>query len=139
MKTKDFSILLLRFSIGLLLVFWGIDKLVDTAHALSVSDTFYLGLFSYEILLQIFGVLETLIGFAIIIGLWRKYVYPLMIIINLVSALGVWKSIIDPWGWYLEGTNVLFYPSLIILAGSLVLYAFREFDKVSMDNKLINT
>lgn len=34
------------------------------------------------------------------------------------------KSIVDPWRWVLEGTNVLFYPSLIVLAGSLVRRAF---------------
>jgi hypothetical protein len=61
-----------------------------------------------------------------------------MILMNAVSALGVWKSIVDPWGWYLEGTNVLFYPSLIILAGSLVLLTFLEFDNVALDVKLDN-
>lgn len=136
MSLKDFSMLLLRISIGLLLVFWGLDKLVNTEHAVAVSDKFYLGFFSQVMLLKIFGVIETLIGIIIVIGVWRKYTYPLMILINTVSALGVWKSIVDPWGWYLQGTNVLFYPSLIILAGSLVLMAFKEFDNVSLDGKL---
>ncbi|MBD3275980.1 MAG: DoxX family membrane protein [Candidatus Marinimicrobia bacterium] len=136
MSFRDFSILLLRVSIGLLLVFWGLDKLVNTEHAMAVSDTFYLGLFSQAVLLKIFGVVETLIGIVIILGIWRKYSYPLMILMNAVSALGVWKSIVDPWGWYLQDTNVLFYPSLIILAGSLVLLAFLEFDNVALDIKL---
>jgi hypothetical protein len=38
----------------------------------------------------------------------------------------VWRSIVDPWGWYLTGTNALFFPSLIIFAGAVVLLAFRE-------------
>ena len=138
MSFRDFSILMLRVSIGLLLVFWGLDKLVNTEHAVAVSDKFYLGLFSQAMLLKIFGVVETLIGVIIVLGIWRKYTYPLMILMNTVSAIGVWKSIIDPWGWYLQGTNVLFYPSLIILAGSLVLLAFMEFDNVALDVQLEN-
>ena len=138
MSFRDFSILMLRVSIGLLLVFWGLDKLVNTEHAVAVSDKFYLGLFSQAMLLKIFGVVETIIGVIIVLGIWRKYTYPLMILMNTVSAIGVWKSIIDPWGWYLQGTNVLFYPSLIILAGSLVLLAFMEFDNVALDVQLEN-
>jgi uncharacterized membrane protein YphA (DoxX/SURF4 family) len=138
MSFRDFSIFLLRVSIGLLLVFWGLDKLVNNEHAIAVSDTFYLGLFSQAVLLKIFGIIEAFIGLLIVLGIWRKFTYPLMILMNAVSALGVWKSIVDPWGWYLEGTNVLFYPSLIILAGSLVLLTFLEFDNVALDVKLDN-
>jgi hypothetical protein len=38
--------------------------------------------------------------------------------------------VVDPWGWYLEGANVLFYPSLIIFAASLVLWAFMDDDRL---------
>lgn len=40
-----------------------------------------------------------------------------------VTLAGVWRSIVDPWGWYLTGTNALFYPSVVIFAGVLVLLA----------------
>jgi hypothetical protein len=43
--------------------------------------------------------------------------------------LGVWKSIVDPWGWFLTGANTLFYPSLIIFAGVLILIAFADEDR----------
>jgi hypothetical protein len=45
----------------------------------------------------------------------------------------VWRSIVDPWGWYLEGANVLFFPSLIIFAAALVLAAHRAEDALSVD------
>jgi hypothetical protein len=56
-----------------------------------------------------------------------------MLAIFTVSGLSVWKSIVDPWGWVFEGTNALFYPSLIILAGALVLWGFREQDTIALD------
>ncbi|HEY0151903.1 MAG TPA: hypothetical protein VGB92_07895 [Longimicrobium sp.] len=122
------SLLLLRVSIGLLMVFWGIDKLVNVEHGMQVSEGFYLGLFSVPVLLQAFGVLQVLLGLLVIVGVARDLLYPALLAITAATALGVWKSIVDPWGWYLQGSNVLFYPSLIIFAASLVLWAFRDED-----------
>lgn len=51
------------------------------------------------------------------------------------TARGVWKSIVDPWGWFLEGSNVLLYPSLIVLAAALVLQTFQEEDPLSLDGR----
>lgn len=131
MKAK--SLLLLRISMGLLLILWGLDKLVNVEHAVRVSETFYLGILTGPALWSILGVLEVLLGLAVVAGLWRRYAYPALLIVTGASLLGVWRSIIDPWGWYLEGTNVLFFPSLIIFAAALVLLAFRDEDELSAD------
>lgn len=132
---KEKSLLFLRISIGLLMVIWGIDKLVNVEHGLTVSEGFYLGLFSAPILLQGFGVLQILLGIGVIVGVTRRVLYPLLLLITGVTVLGVWKSVVDPWGWVLEGSNVLFYPSLIILAGVLVLWAFRDEDTIALDRR----
>lgn len=126
------SLLLLRVSIGLLMVFWGIDKLVNVEHGVQVSEGFYLGLFSMPVLLQVFGVFQVLLGLLVIAGVARSLLYPVLLAITAATALGVWKSIVDPWGWYLQGSNVLFYPSLIIFAASLVLWAFRDDDTLAL-------
>lgn len=131
MKAK--SLLLLRISIGVLMVLWGIDKLVNVGHGIAVSEGFYGGLFSAPVRLQAFGVLQILLGFGVIVGLRRTLLYPALLVITGVSVLAVWRSIVDPWGWVLEGSNVLFYPSVIIFAGSLVLWAFREEDVLALD------
>ena len=133
MKAK--SLLFLRLSIGLLMVFWGIDKLVNVKHGVQVSEAFYFGAFSMPILLQAFGVVQIVAGLLVLLGLARRFVYPFLLAVAAVTALGVWKSIVDPWGWVLEGTTVLFYPSLIILAASLVLWAFREEDTLALDRR----
>lgn len=127
---KTTSLLLLRVSLGLLMLIWGVDKLVNVEHGVRVSEGFYLGAFSNALLLKAFGVAQMLLGLLIVLGLGRRFAYPLLLAISGVTALGVWKSIVDPWGWWLEGANVLFYPSLIILAGSLVLHAFRDEDRL---------
>jgi uncharacterized membrane protein YphA (DoxX/SURF4 family) len=132
---KERSLLLLRLSLGLLMVVWGLDKLVNVEHGMAVSAGFYLNLFSVPVLLQAFGVLQVLIGLLIGAGLARRFAYPALLAITATTALGVWKSIVDPWGWYLEGANVLFHPSLIIFAASLVLWAFRDEDSLSVDGR----
>lgn len=128
MKSK--SLLLLRISLGVFLVVWGLDKLVDVKHGIGVSDWLYFGLFSNQLLMQAFGVAEIAVGLLIVLGLARRFTYPVLLAITGVTLLGVWKSIIDPWGWWMEGTNALFYPSIIIFAGALVLWAFQDDDQL---------
>jgi uncharacterized membrane protein YphA (DoxX/SURF4 family) len=126
MKAK--SLLLLRVSLGFFLVVWGLDKLVDVKHGIGVSDWLYFGLFSNQMLLQVYGVVEIATGLLIVLGVGRRFTYPILIAIAGMTLLGVWRSIIDPWGWWLEGTEALFYPSIIIFAASLVLWSFKDED-----------
>ena len=137
---KVSSLLLLRIASGLLMVLWGLDKLVNPDHAMLVSNTFYVGLFSLEWLLQVFGVFQFLLGLVVIVGFQRRLAYPILLLINTASMLAVWKYIVDPLGFVFQGSTEflrqgqrLFFPSLIIFAGVLVLIAFREQDKVSLD------
>jgi uncharacterized membrane protein YphA (DoxX/SURF4 family) len=132
------GLLLLRVSMGGLMVFWGIDKLANVEHSVRVAETFYLGLGTNAAFLGIFGVAQIALGALIVLGLLRRYAYPALTLICLSTALGVWKSIIDPWGWYLEGTNVLFYPSIIILAAALVLWGMLDQDVHSLDVRRAN-
>lgn len=130
---KAGSLLVLRISLGLLMLIWGIDKLVNVEHGLEVSKHFYLDQFSSTTLLQAFGVLQIILGLAVVLGWLRRFAYPLLLLITGATLLGVWRSVVDPWGWYLEGGNVLFYPSLIIFAAAWVLYCFRAEDTRALD------
>jgi uncharacterized membrane protein YphA (DoxX/SURF4 family) len=125
---KPTSLLLLRVSLGLLMLIWGVDKLVNVKHGLEVSRYFYFGAFDSAALLKGFGVAQMALGALILLGAGRRFAYPALLAVTGVTLLGVWRSVVDPWGWYLEGANVLFYPSLIIFAASLVLWAFRDED-----------
>ena len=111
----------LRLSLGYLLVVWGVDKLVNPAHGLAVSSRFYFGLFSLPWLMTAFGVAQVTLGALVMAGLWKRYTYPAVVAITGMTVIGVWRSILDPWGWWLTGSNALFYPSLIIFAAALVL------------------
>lgn len=130
---KAWSLLLMRVSLGLLLVFWGLDKLVNVDHSIRVAERFYLGVGATVWFLNAFGILETLLGLLVAVGKWRRLTYPVMLAVLAATGLSVWKSILDPWGWVFEDTNALFYPSLIIFAGALVVWAFKEEDPMALD------
>jgi putative oxidoreductase len=132
---KQWSLLLLRLTIGALLVWWGLDKLVQVDHGLEVAQSFYFGVGASRAFLQAFGVFETALGLLVMLGWGRRWTHPLLLLITGVTLIGVWRSVVDPWGWVFEGSNVLFYPSAIIFAGSLVLYAFRDADRLALDAK----
>jgi putative oxidoreductase len=132
---KAFSLLFLRVSIALLVLIWGLDKIVDPAHAIRVSDNFYFGLLSVAWLMPVLGAAQVVVALLALVGLCRRFVDPLILLINLGSLLGVWRSIVDPWGWFLEGTNALFFPSLIVAAGCLVIIAFRDQETLVLDRR----
>jgi putative oxidoreductase len=142
-EMKVLSLFLLRIANGLLMVLWGFDKLINPDHAMLVSNTFYHGLFSLKWLLMVFGVFQILFGLVVVLGLQRRFSYPLLLAINTFSMLAVWEMIVDPFGIVFESSTEflrqgrkLFFPSLIIFAAVLVLMSFREDDKLSLDRML---
>ncbi|MEL7968553.1 DoxX family membrane protein [Vreelandella neptunia] len=130
---KALTLLLLRISLSGLMLLWGANKLLNIEGSAAISEKYYLSFMSAEALLYFFGVVQIVIGLLVLVGLMRRWVLPLQVAINGASLVAVFPSIIDPLGWYLEGTNVLFYPSLIIFAGSLLLIAFQREDTFSID------
>lgn len=130
---KSWGLLLLRLSTGWLLVMWGLDKFLDVEHGQRVAESFYLGIGSQAVVQNVFGGLEMLLGLLVVLGLWRKRAYPVAFVVLLITALAVWKSILDPWGLVLDGSQVLFYPSIIILAGAMVLWGTMDEDDMTLD------
>lgn len=133
---KRWGLFLLRVTTGWLLVLWGIDKFQNVAHGQAVAETFYFGIGTQAVVQHIFGGIQILLGALVILGLQRRRAYPLMLAILLFTAIGVWKSIIDPWGWFLDGSNVLFYPSAIIAAGALLLWGTIDEDEMALDARM---
>ncbi len=132
---KASTLLLLRVTLGGLLVWWGLDKLVQVEHGVAVAERFYWGVGTGRRWLQVAGVLELLLGALVMLGLWRRWAYPATVALTGVTMLGVWRSVLDPWGWVLADTNVLFYPSAIVWAASAVLWAFRDADRLTLDRR----
>jgi uncharacterized membrane protein YphA (DoxX/SURF4 family) len=84
-----------------------------------------------------FGAIEVGIGALVILGLFRRVVYPLQALILVPGTLLLWRYLLDPLGLYLmskEDSQILFFPSITVAAACLVLLAFREEDRISIDH-----
>lgn len=134
MKAK--SLLLLRVSTGLLLLVWGLVRVVEPGIGAHVSEKYYAGLGSAHMIQMGWGLALLVIGTLTIAGLWRKIVYPAQAVVLVTGALSIWKYLLDPLGLWLlsrEDSQILFFPSLAVAAATLVLLAFRDEDSLSLD------
>jgi putative oxidoreductase len=80
-----------------------------------------------------------LIGLLVLLGLLRRIFYPLQALILVPGALMLWRYLLDPMGVYLldrESSQILFFPSITVAAATLVLIAFRNDDRWSLDQTL---
>jgi putative oxidoreductase len=136
---KAASLLFLRVSTGLLCVIWGLVRIAEPKAGVGVNTKYYGGLLADVSWQMPWGVFMLIVGLLTILGLFRKYVYPLQAAILCVGALAIWKYLLDPLGLYLldrETSQILFFPSLGIAAATLVLLAFKGDDAFALDNKL---
>jgi putative oxidoreductase len=137
---KAASLLFLRVSTGLLVVLWGLIKLMKPEAAIGVSNKYYGGIVSADMLQAPWGAFQVAVGLLVILGLSRKIVYPLQALILCLGALAIWKYLLDPYGMYLfakpEDANLLFFPSLAVAAATLVVWAFKDEDHIALDVKL---
>lgn len=136
---KAWSLLFLRVSTGLLCVIWGLIRLGEPAIGAQVNGKYYGGILSGATTQYAWGGFLLLVGILTITGFQRRYAYPLQAAILCVGALGIWKYLLDPLGLWLldrDSAQVLFFPSLGMAAATLVLLAFREDDKIALDEKL---
>lgn len=115
------------------MAYWGIDKLVNVAHGITVAQKFYGGMSVAATVMQAFGVLQVVLGIALVVGVARRVTYPALLLVTGTTLVAVWKSIIDPFKMLFDGGNLIFYPSLIIFASAVVLLAFREADTLALD------
>jgi len=133
---RSLSLLFLRLSLALLMLVWGADKFANPDHGVVVANTFYHGLMGTPGMMPVLGALQLALGLLVALGAARRFTYYALAAVTGFTLLGVWRSVVDPWGWYFEGTNALFFPSLIIFAAVMVLVAFRDEDTVSLDARV---
>ena len=133
---KALSLLLLRASTGLYLIFWGMVKLTSTANANAVSDKYYNGLLSGDFINLALGSLQVLVGALVVIGLFRRISYYGQLVWYVMGLLPILPYIIDPFGKYIaDSAKLTFFPSTTLLFASLVLIVFKEYDSISFDAK----
>lgn len=138
---KAISLLLLRLSTGLLLILWGMPRILTPERGIGLSDTYYKGLLNSETIQQGIGIAEVALGVLVILGFLRIIVYPIQAIVlglgagfiadriaNQVTGLFGIDLLAEPGRF-----DLLFFPSTTVFFATLVLLAFKEYDTISID------
>ena len=131
---------MLRIGTGLLLILWGSLRVLSPAVGPGLAGKYYGGFLNPQSLQVGYGVAEVVIGLLVVCGLFRRVSYLLQALILIPGAIVLWRYLLDPLGLYLldkESSQILFFPSLTIAAATLVLLAFRDEDRWSLDHKMM--
>ena len=133
---KSLLLLALRASTGALLIIWGTIKAMEPARSIRVSEGLYGGALSAQALQTPLGLAEIALGALVVLGLFRRIVYPLQAVVLVGGALTLWKYILDPLGaWLLtaDTRQYLFFPSSTVAVAALILLAFKSDDRLTLD------
>lgn len=138
---KQFALAGLRVATALLLVVWGLIRIMAPGKGAGVSEKYYAGLAAAEGIQVAWGVALLVIGVLVVLGLFRRFSLSAQAVVLVTGALSIGKYLLDPLGLYLltpETSQVLFFPSLGTAFASLLLLAMRDEDRWSLDYWLAN-
>lgn len=124
-KTVSLALLVLRVTLGLFLLQWGVEKFVMPANTVAIWDYFY-GLDVSTTLSYVLGGGEIAIAACILLGLFRTIAYGAAVLLHAVSVVASWRQLADPWG---EPTNHLFSAGVPVLGALIVLFLLRRWDR----------
>ena len=119
------SLLLLRLSLGLVMMVWAFDKILNPSHGAAVFEGFY-GLSGLgEPVITAIGVAQGLIVLAFLLGLARTWSYGAVLFMHAVTTLVSWSAYLQPL------KNILFFAAWPMLAGLIALFLLRDQDRLA--------
>lgn len=119
------SLALIRFTMGAFFLVWSIEKIIHPETIQKVFSRFYLIEISPTVAVAI-GVVQTLIIFAFMAGLFKVWTYGAILGMHAVSTLSTYKELFNPY----EPPNHLFWAAVPTLAASIALFLLRKEDNL---------
>ena len=119
------SLLLLRLSLGLVMMVWAFDKILNPSHGAAVFESFY-GLSGIgESLIPMIGIAQALLVVAFLLGVARTWTYGAVLLMHGVTTLVSWSAYLQPL------KNILFFAAWPMLAGLIALFLLRHEDRIA--------
>lgn len=119
------ALLVLRITLGLFLLQWGVEKFVVPGNTVDIWGYFY-GLDVPQILAYGFGIVEIAIAGCLFLGLFRTVAYGAALALHAVTVLVTWRPLLDPWG---DPVNHLFIAAVPVLGALIALFLLRHWDR----------
>jgi putative oxidoreductase len=130
-QTLSRALLVLRITLGLFLLQWGIEKFVVPQNTVAIWSYFY-GLNVSPILGYLFGAAEIAIAGCLFLGLFRTAAYGAALGLHTISMLVSWRQLLDPWG---DPANHLFIAGVPVLGALIALFLLRHWDRGLLDRE----
>ncbi len=124
-RRVSISLLLLRLSLGLVMMVWAFDKILNPGHGAGVLDAFYGVSGVGEQIIRGMGMVQALIVLGFLLGVAKTWTYGAVLLMHTVTTLMTWKSYLEP----LE--NILFFSAWPMLAGLVTLFLLRSEDRIA--------
>lgn len=123
------ALLVLRITLGMFLLQWGVEKFAVPQNTVAIWGYFY-GLNVSATLGYVFGVIEIAIAACLVLGVFRTVVYGAAMALHAVSVLVSWRQLFDPWG---DPVNHLFIAGVPVLGTFVALFLLRHRDRGILD------
>jgi uncharacterized membrane protein YphA (DoxX/SURF4 family) len=123
------ALLVLRVTLGLFLLQWGVEKFVVPQSNVEIWSYFY-GLSIPQALGYAFGAVEIAIALCLFLGTFRTLAYGAALALHAVTVVVSWRSLLDPWG---DPVNHLFIAGVPVLGGLVALFLLRHRDRGVLD------
>jgi putative oxidoreductase len=125
------AMLILRITLGLFLLQWGVEKFVVPQNTVAIWSHFY-GLDVPQVLGYLFGAAEIVIAVCIFLGVFRTLAYAAALVLHAVSVLVSWRQLFDPWA---DPVSHLFVAGVPVLGAFAALFLLRHWDRPLVDLK----
>jgi putative oxidoreductase len=119
------ALLVLRLTLGLFLLQWGVEKFVVPGTTLAIFRNFY-GFDPGAIAPPVLGVLQVLLALALLAGFKPRITYALALILHSITTLVTIPRLLAPWS---PVSNHLFIAGVPVLAAFFALYLLRDWDR----------
>jgi putative oxidoreductase len=126
-------LLVLRITIGLFMLQWGVEKFVMPESAIGIFSHFYMIDGLPVSMANILGGLQCLVGVSVITGFQKRISYLLAFLIHSVSTVSTIGPMLTPY----EPGHHLFFTGVPVLAAMGLLWYLRDQDtKLSIDEMM---
>jgi putative oxidoreductase len=124
-RALTWALLVLRLTLGVFLLQWGVEKFVVPQSTVAIWSHFY-GIAIGPVVSYVFGAAEIAIALCLFLGLFRTAAYGAALGLHVVTVLVSWRPLLQPWS---DPVNHLFIASVPVLGALVALFLLRHWDR----------
>jgi putative oxidoreductase len=125
------ALLILRVTLGIFLLQWGIEKFVVPGNTPAIWGYFY-GFSMPQASAYLFGIVEIAIALCLFLGLFRTPAYGAAVALHAISVLVTWRQLLNPWA---DQVSHLFIAGVPVLGAFTALFLLRHWDTMVIGRK----